>query len=207
MADFEKVIRKHVNDEGSIPADSVQALAQAIADYVGKNFVDLNRYNTKKNLADDLQEKLDAAEKAKSDYDKLKKDFDDYKADQSAKALLAEKTEAYKAVLKEIGVPEKRFAVILRSVDLKTLEYADGKFKDAEAVKKQAKEDWGDFAVTTQETGTPKVNPPKDNNAGSSVMSRADIYKKDDKGRFVMDAAERQRALTAIIAAEQQKKG
>lgn len=204
MADFEKVIRKHVNDEGSIPADSIQGLAQAIADYVGKNFVDLNRYNTKKALADDLQEKLDASEKYKTDYDKLKGEFDTYKEEQNKKALRSEKEEAFKEILKDLGIPEKRFAVILRSVNLDNLEYADGKFKDEKGVKEQAKEDWGDFIVTTEETGVQTPKPPV-TNPSTQTLTRADIYKKDDKGRFVMDATERQKALSAIIAAEQQK--
>lgn len=204
MADFEKVIRKHVNDEGSIPADSIQGLAQAIADYVGKNFVDLNRYNTKKALADDLQEKLDASEKYKTDYDKLKGEFDTYKEEQNKKALRSEKEEAFKEILKDLGIPEKRFKVILRSANLDDLEYADGKFKDEKGVKKQVEEDWGDVIPVVQETGVQTAKPPV-KNPSTQTLTRADIYKKDDKGRFVMDATERQKALSAIIAAEQQK--
>lgn len=204
MADFEKVIRKHVNDEGSIPADSIQGLAQAIADYVGKNFVDLNRYNTKKALADDLQEKLDASEKYKTDYDKLKGEFDTYKEEQNKKALRSEKEEAFKEILKDLGVPEKRFKVILRSANLDDLEYADGKFKDEKGVKKQVEEDWGDVIPVVQETGVQTAKPPV-TNPSTQTLTRADIYKKDDKGRFVMDATERQKALSAIIAAEQKK--
>jgi hypothetical protein len=106
--------------------------------------------------------------------------------------------------LKDLGIPEKRFTVILRSVNLDSLEYADGKFKDEKGVKEQAKEDWGDFIVTTEETGVQTAKPPV-KNPSTQTLTRADIYKKDDKGRFVMDATERQKALSAIIAAEQQK--
>ena len=59
MADFEKVVRKHMNDEGMIPADSVPAMIQSISQYVGQNFVTVDRYNTKKAQADELQTKLD----------------------------------------------------------------------------------------------------------------------------------------------------
>ena len=44
MADFERVIRKHLNDDGILPADNVAGLAQAIAKHVGENFVDSARY-------------------------------------------------------------------------------------------------------------------------------------------------------------------
>lgn len=204
MADFEKIIRKHANDEGTIPADSIQGLAQAIADYVGKNFVTLDRYNAKKTAADDLQEKLDAAEKYKADLDKVKADFDKYKADQTAKELRTAKSDAFKKVLAALSIPEKFHPAILRATNLDKLDFADGKFTDEPAVKKQAADDWNDFAVTVKETGVQSANPPVDN-GGSTVMTRADVYKKDDKGRFVMDATQRQQALAAIIASEQRK--
>ena len=189
MADFEKVIRKHANEDGSIPADAIQGLAQAIAKYVGENFVDVARYNTKKNLADELQEKVDASEKLQGDYDKLKKDFDDYKNDQAAKALHSEKEAAFKEVLTKIGVPEKRFGVILRSVNLdeKTYDFADGKFKDASAVEKQAKDEWSDFSVTTKETGVDTAKPPV-GNGSKTVMTKDEIM-------AIKDTATRQQAI------------
>lgn len=187
MADFEKVIRKHVNDEGSIPADSVQGLAQAIAKYVGENFVDLNRYNAKKTQADELQEKLDAADKAKADLNKIKADFDKYKSEQTAKELRAEKSDAFKGVLKSIGIPEKFHAAILRATNLDSLDFADGKFTDEAAVKKQAAEDWNDFAVTVTETGVKTATPPA-NNGGKTTMTKAEIM-------AIKDTATRQKAI------------
>ena len=202
MADFEKIIRKHANDEGSVPAESVQGLAQAVADFVGKNFVTLERYNAKKTLADDLQEKLEAAEKGKQDYDKLKSDFDKYKADQDAKAVRAEKTSALKSVLKGLNIPEKWHDRIIESANIDAFDFADGKFKDESAVKKSIRDKWEDVIPTVKETGVDMPNPPKGNRS-ETVMTRADVYKKDDKGRFVMDATARQHALASIIAAEQ----
>ena len=204
MADFEKLIRKHANDEGSIPADSVQGLAQAVADFVGKNFVTLERYNTKKALADELQEKLDAAEKGKQDYDKLKTDFDKYKADQEAKSTLAEKEKAFRVnILKGLNIPEKWHDRIVESANLSDFDFADGKFKDENSIKQGVKDKWADVIPTVHEAGVDTPNPPK--GSTGNVVTRADVYKKDDKGRFVMDATERQKALASIIAAEQQK--
>lgn len=40
---------------------------------------------------------------------------------------------------------------------------------------------------------------PKADNHPGGVMTREDIFKKDDKGRYVLDAAERQRAIAANI--------
>lgn len=187
MADFEKVIRKHLNDDGIVPADGIQGLAQAIAKYVGENFVDLNRFNAKKNQVDEMQEKLDAAEKYKADFDKIKADFDKYKTDQTAKELRAEKSNAFKDVLKSIGIPEKFHPAILRATNLDDLEFADGKFKDAAGVKKKATEDWNDFAVTVTETGVKTVTPPA-NNGSKSTMTKAEIM-------AIKDTTERQKAI------------
>lgn len=187
MADFEKVIRKHLNDDGIIPADAVAGLAQALAKYVGENFVDVARYNTKKNLADELQEKLDAAEKYKNDYDKVKADFDKYKTDQTAKELRAEKSGAYKGVLKSIGIPDKFHAAILRATNLDELDFADGKFKAEEDVKEKATESWKDFAVTVTETGIDTPKPPA-NDGSKTIMTKAEIMQ-------IKDTAERQKAI------------
>ena len=188
MADFEKVIKKHTNDEGMIPADSVPALVQSISKYVGENFVGVDRYNTKKNLADELQSKLDESTDLQGKYDKLKTEYDAYKNEQEAKEVRAKKQDAYKEILKGMNVPEKRWAVILKTVNLDELDIdADGKLKDVEKLTKEAKEEWGDFIVTTKETGVSSANPPA-NNGGKSTMTKAEIM-------AIKDTTERQKAI------------
>lgn len=187
MADFEKVIRKHANDDGAIPADSVPTLVQAISKYVGDNFVAVDRYNTKKALADELQTKLDAAEKTQADYNKLKSDFDNYKQEQQTKETRAEKTEAYKELLKKAGIPEKRFAAILKTVDLDELKIADGKFNDEANIEKSIKDEWSDFIVTAKETGVSSANPPA-STGGKSTRTKEEIMS-------IKDTTERQKAI------------
>lgn len=186
--DFEKVLKRFMNDDGGIPADSVQTMLQAFTKAVGENFVTVERYNAKKAVADELQTKLDAAGDAQTKYDKLKADFDKFKVEQDAKQVRADKETAYKAILTEMGVPEKRHAAILRTVDFDKLNLAkDGKggFEDAEAVKKTAQDDWGDFVG--KPSGIPTANPPRDN--GSKPT------KTKDEIMAIKDAGERQRAI------------
>lgn len=188
MADFEKVIKKHTNDEGMIPADSVPALVQAISKYVGENFVGVDRYNTKKALADELQTKLEQSTDLQGKYDKLKTEYDAYKNEQEAKEVRTQKQDAYKEILKGLNIPEKRWAVILKTVSLDELELgADGKLKDVEGITKQAKEDWGDFITTVKETGVDSAKPPA-NNGGKSTMTKAEIM-------AIKDTTERQKAI------------
>lgn len=173
MADFEKIIRKHTNDEGSIPADSIPALVQSISKAVGEGFVTLERYNAKKSLADELQAKLDEAGDQTEKYTKLKTEYDAYKNEVEAKALRAEKEKAYREMLKGIGIPEKRLAVILKTVNFDELDFKDGKFVDVDNITKSAKEEWADFIVTTKETGVESATPPENNGGKEKAPSRA----------------------------------
>ena len=68
-----------------------------------------------------------------------------------------------------------------------------GKIKDADGLKKSIKEEWSDFIVTQSEQGAQTANPPQ--NTGGAKMTMAEIYKKDDQGRYVLSTAERQKAL------------
>lgn len=175
MADFEKIVRKHANDEGNIPADSIPGLVQAISKAVGEGFVTLDRYNTKKSLADELQNKLDEVGDQTEKYNKLKTEYDAYKNDQEAKALRAEKESAYREMLKNIGIPEKRLAVILKTVNFDELEFKDGKFTKASEIEANAKEEWADFIVTAKETGVDSANPPENDGSKPKPPSRAAV--------------------------------
>jgi len=187
MADFEKVIKKHMNDEGSIPADSVPALVQSLSKYVGENFVSVDRYNTKKTLADELQTKLDESTDLQGKYDKLKTEYDAYKNEQEAKEVRVQKQDAYKEILKSLNIPDKRWTAILKTVNFDELKMTDGKLDDVEKLTKEAKEEWGDFIVTTKETGVSSANPPA-NNGGKSTRTKEEIM-------AIKDTTERQKAI------------
>jgi hypothetical protein len=187
MADFDKVVRKHMNDEGTIPADSVPALVQSISKYVGENFVSVDRYNTKKTLADELQTKLDESSDIQGKYDKLKTEYDAYKNEQEAKEVRVQKQDAYKDILKSLNIPEKRWAAILKTVAFDELKITDGKLDDVEKLTKEAKEEWADFIVSTKETGVQSANPPA-NNGGKSVQTKEEIM-------AIKDTTARQKAI------------
>lgn len=128
------------------------------------------------------------------EYNDLKKQFDDYKADVSAKEVEAKKSSAYKELLKSAGVSEKRIDSIIKITDLSKVEIDnDGKIKDSDSLIKNIKDEWSDFIVTQSEQGAQTANPPQ--NTGGTKMTRAEIYKKDDHGRYVLSTAERQKAL------------
>ena len=131
---------------------------------------------------------------SKESYDKLKKEYDDYKADVVAKNTRTEKENAFRELLKSVGVSEKRISAIVKVSNIDGLELDnDGKIKDADKHTETVKTEWADFIETTTTQGADTATPPTNN--GGTKMTKADIYKKDDKGRYVLSTEERQKAL------------
>ena len=131
---------------------------------------------------------------SKESYDKLKKEYDDYKADVVAKNTRTEKENAFRELLKSVGVSEKRISAIVKVSNIDGLELDnDGKIKDADKHTETVKTEWADFIETTSTQGADTATPPTNN--GGTKMTKADIYKKDDKGRYVLSTEERQKAL------------
>lgn len=90
----------------------------------------------------------------------LQKEYDDYKADVSAKELTAQKREAYRNLLKSAGVSEKRLDSILKVSDFNSIELEDGKIKDEETLTNSIKDEWSDFIGTESKQGAGVPNPP-----------------------------------------------
>lgn len=137
----------------------------------------------------DLKEKVEADTKEREgkDYDALKKEFDDYKTAQENKAVRASKETAYKAILKDAGIPEKHFAKVLKYSDIDSLELdGEGKLKDSKELLKTIKEEWSDHIEQSSTKGAETATPP--DNAGSKGKTKEEIMN-------IKDRAERQAAI------------
>ncbi len=146
------------------------------------------------------QADLDAAKKDsyKVKYEAIKEDFDAYKAEQAKKDTRAAKESAYRALLKEAGVSEKRIDAVLKVSDVDSVELDEkGKISDAKERMKSIKEEWADFIETREIQGANTPNPPA--NTGGATMTREEIFKTDSNGRYVLDANERQKAIAENI--------
>lgn len=200
MANFDEIVQKHVGEDGSIPAKAIGTLISAIKTAVGNEFVDKERYKAKLSEIEELKEgkqtaedNVATAEKWKTKYEGIKQELSDLKKSYQAKETRAQKTDAYRAMLKEIGVNDKRIDAILKVTDLDGIELdAEGKLKDAAGLKKTAKEEWSDFIVTTHTQGAQTATPP-----GNKVepKSREEIVK-------IKDPAERQAAWAEYLSAQ-----
>lgn len=127
------------------------------------------------------------AANAGRDYDKLLKEFEDYKTDVHNKEVRASKEAAYRDILKDAGIPEKHFAKIIKYSDVDSLELDDkGKAKSAKDILKSVKEEWDDHIEKTAERGAETETPPA-NNGGASMTK--------DQIMQIKDASERQKAI------------
>ena len=194
MADFENIIKNHTGEDGSIPADAIAKLVKAISTTVGNEFVDKSRYKAKLDEIDELQGKLQTAEdsvttaeKWKGKYESAKQDLANLKADQAKKDTRTAKETAYRALLKEAGVSEKRIEAVLKVSDVDGVELTDkGEIKGAEKLSASIKEEWADFIETTEVRGAVTPTPPA--NTGGHTMTVEEIDK-------ITDTEARQKAM------------
>lgn len=144
-----------------------------------------------------VRKELDEAKKAASqnkvwqdEYESLKKNFEEFRDRQAAQATLASKKTAYAAVLRDLGIQERRIDSILRVTDFDGLSVGeDGKFPDSDSVKAAASKEWGDFIATQSEVGA-KVQTPPATNANATTMTKKEIM-------AIKDARKRQEAIKA----------
>lgn len=205
MADFESIIKNHTGEDGSIPAEAIAKLTKAISTAVGNEYVDKARYKAKLEEIDALktdkktaEDSAMTAEKWKTKYEALKGDFDAYKGEQARKESRAAKEAAYRSLLKSVGISEKRIDSVLRVSDVDSVELDEkGQIKGASDLAKSIKADWEDFIVTTETKGAETSTPPA--NHSGSAMTKADIFRTDDRGRYVMDTEARQKAIAENI--------
>jgi hypothetical protein len=117
---------------------------------------------------------------AKEYYDKLKKEYEDYKADITAKNTRTEKENAFRELLKSVGVSEKRLNAIIKVSDIDGLELdKDGKIKDADKHTETVKTEWADFIETTIKKGADTANPPANNGKGTGKTKEEILAIKD----------------------------
>lgn len=190
-----------------IEAEKIDQIIEAHAETVSALKDEAEKYKENASKYADVQKELDQLKKSTEgkDYDKLKAEYEKYKADVEAEHTKAAKEKAYRDALKDANLSDKGVEKALKYAEWDKIELDDdGKLKDAKAHVKAVREEWAEYIVKQGTKGAETSTPPAGGGGGGS-LTRADIYKTDANGRFVMDASERQKALQKIIAEEQQK--
>ena len=180
--------------------EQMDTIIEAHTDTVDGLKADLAKYKTDAEQLPKVQRELDTLKAAgdggyQEKYEKVKKDFDDYKAEVSTKETKAAKEKAVRAYYEGKGITGKSLDIAIRGsgAEIDALELDGDKIKDTSALDELVKGTFSGLVSTTETRGASTSYPPANNNGGA--MTKADIYKKDDHGRYVLSAAERQKAL------------
>lgn len=142
----------------------------------------------------DVTEQLKKAEEkleARKDYDSIKEEYESFKNKVNEEKAKDSKEKAFKEVLKDIGISDKRMAAIIRVTDMSKVELdKEGKIKGADKLAEGLKDEWAEFITTEHKEGAETANP-KSNNGGGK-LSKDEIYK-------IADPSERQKAIAENI--------
>ena len=182
-----------------IEEEKIDQIIEAHSETVDSLKADRDSYKEDAEKLKDVQKELDDL-KAKDDdgwkekHDRLKEEFDQYKNDVQEKETKAAKEAAYRAILKDANLSEKGIEKAIKYAEWDKIELGeDGKLKGANDHIKAAREEWAEYVTTTTTTGAKTSTPPVNN--GGAKMTKAEIYAKDEHGRYKLSTAERQKAL------------
>lgn len=89
--------------------------------------------------------------------------FEEYKSQAMAKEELANKEKAYRKLLRDTGVSDKRLDSIMKVTDLSDIVLDGENIKDADRLAESIKADWSDFITVTNTNGAITNTPPATN--------------------------------------------
>lgn len=156
---------------------------------------DVAKYKAAADALPGVQKELNDLKAAGGDweekYTNVKKEFDDYKAEQAGKEAKVAKETAYRELLKTTGVDEKRIETIMKVTNLDDIKMADGKIKDADTLAEGIKTEWADFIPSDGGKSPVKIDTGVKIGGGSHVTKES-IMK-------IKDASQRQKAIAENI--------
>lgn len=153
-----------------IETDKIDEIINAHAETVDALKAERDQFKADAEKLPGVQKELDDAKKILDDgnkdsykvkYEAVKEDFENYKKEQSDKEAKISKENAYKQLLKDAGISEKRLDAVLKVSDLSAIKLDEnGKIVDAGTITKNVKEEWSDFIVAAGTKGAQTATPP-----------------------------------------------
>ena len=177
QAKIDEIISAHTEVTDSLKADRDSYKEKA------------EKYDQTKTELDKAKSELDKVNKDeyKTKYESLESEFNKYKTDIAEKEVKVKKEEAYKKMLKEIGVNEKSIDAIVKVKDLSSLKLDDkGNIVDVDTLKESEKKDWEGFIIKSEEERQDPNTPPdhEHENVDTTTMSMDDYIKARNDGRI-----------------------
>lgn len=182
-----------------IEGDKVDEIINAHADTVDALKEERDKYKADAEKLPGVEKELDELKAASAEndgknpfevkYNAIKEEFEKYKAEIAEKQTRASKEDAYRELLKDAGVADKRISSVIKvsSAEIDKIELdADGKVRNAGDLKKAIEKEWEDFIVKESKKGADTGKPPE--NTGGATMSKEEIL-------AIKDTSARQQAM------------
>ena len=181
---IEQIIEAHT--------ETVNALKEERDKFKG----DAEKLPTVQKELDDLKAKGDDGWKEK--HDKVKKEYDDYKNEVTAKESKAIKEKAVRAFYEEKGITGKNLEIAMRGsrAEIDGIEMDGDKIKDTASLTALVEGDFSALVRTTTKKGVKTATPPGGKTEPSAPKSKEEILK-------IKDPVERQKAWAEKIMSEQ----
>ena len=192
-----------------IEDEKIDQIIEAHSETVDSLKEQVSAYKADAGKVGEVQKELDEAREAlttakddgwKDKHDKVKKEFDEYKNGIAAKEAQAAKEKAVRAYYESKNITGKNLdiAMLGSSQVISGVELDDnGKLGSTEALDSLVAGTFSGLVGRAETLGANTAHPPA-NNGGK--LTKEDIYKKDDKGRYVMDTTDRQKALAQMMS-------
>ena len=150
---------------------------------------DRDHWKAEADKAADLQKQLDGingGEDWKKKFDEEHEAFENFKKQTAQDAETAKVKAAYRKLLADEGISEKRLDAILKVTDLSKVKLdKDGNLQNADELKKSINDEWSEFVTTVTEKGAVVEKPPQ---TGKTKMTKEEIY-------AIKDTTQRQKAI------------
>lgn len=166
-----------------IPAEKIDEIISAHTETVSAIKEERDALKADAAKVPDLEKQIESVSKEletyksgdwENKYNTVNGEYTKYKADVEAKAVKSAKEAAYKQLLLDAGISDKRIASVLKVSDIDGVELdKDGKIKDADKITENVKTEWADFIITKREEGAKPATPPANNGEGGKQPSRA----------------------------------
>jgi len=156
---------------------------------------DVKALQTKADKFDETEKELLTlkGEDFKSKYENEHQAFEDYKKKIATETETAKVKSAYRQLLLDEKISEKRVDSVLKLTDFSEMKLGeDGKLENLDALKENIGKEWGEFKVTQSERKQNVPTPPGNGNQGAGESRARDLYLNHlkQKGIKVDDAGE-----------------
>lgn len=143
-----------IMEEHTKTTDGLKAKLQKAED-------DAKAYKEEADKIPELEKQIKDSGDLKAKYDKEHQDFEDYKAKIAKDEQTAKVKAAYRKLLLDEKINEKRVDAVIKLTDFSEMKLdKDGNLENLDTLKKTIGDEWGEYKVTTQQRKQQVATPP-----------------------------------------------